>query len=573
MMNRFIYIVLNIFGYFCHVYGQTLPSIYIERINTAINEKTLDKVEQYIDSIETQYPKESSINIAYLNVKCRYLNRKGESDIALALALRMKALLNPNSPNYLDNKILAYTRINDAYYFTHQNEKCHAVLDSLFIWNSQKTYQDPVVLGTYKTQRGILYEEAGKTRKAIEQYIQAEKFVKKTKDLESYQNLYNNIGNAYAKIKEEDKAIEYIQKSKEYIAKNDSIGLFSYYNNLLGTYIICKNKRKARIYKDSLSRFLVTDYFRHNRLFYNAQIEYYNLMNELDSVKFFIELYQNYFKNYYAKKFNKELDELKLSFQREQALIIEKENIENAKQRSNINTNYAILTSIIFFLSIITLYTFFNIKRRQRNIEYSNLESQLLQNQLNPHFIFNTLANIKGLINQGKNAISSKYLNNFSNLLMGLLIDNTKKNIPLKKELAVIESYLELQAIRFKDKFEYKIHCFIDNTEDYLIPPMLIQPCIENSFKHAFVNKNSLWKIDIFFNKEGNIIVCTVKDNGIGLPKKPLEEKQSLSLRINQKRLKILEQDYATQGDLVLSNRVDGIKGVQVIIKIPFKKL
>jgi ligand-binding sensor domain-containing protein/putative methionine-R-sulfoxide reductase with GAF domain len=181
-------------------------------------------------------------------------------------------------------------------------------------------------------------------------------------------------------------------------------------------------------------------------------------------------------------------------------------------------------------------------------------ESQLmaLRAQMNPHFVFNCLNSIQECIVTEKYGEASLYLNKFSKLFRSVLNNSGKVMITLAEEIEVLELYLSLEHMRFERSFEYKIT--VDKgleTEEILIPSMLMQPYVENALWHGLMHKQSDRKLDIEFKKlNEEIFQCTVDDNGIGRKKAfQIKEQQgntkrhvSRGMSISKDRLDLLQK-------------------------------
>ncbi|MCB0633548.1 MAG: histidine kinase, partial [Lewinella sp.] len=202
-----------------------------------------------------------------------------------------------------------------------------------------------------------------------------------------------------------------------------------------------------------------------------------------------------------------------------------------------------------------------------------------LQAQMNPHFIFNCLNSIQNFIASGDKQNAMQYLSRFATLVRSTLNASVQDTITLEEELLVIENYLELEKLRFGKKFEYevKVDPQIDQF-DTCIPPLLIQPFVENAILHGFnfEDKNKTGRILIAYERDNGLLRITVRDNGIGIfhSRKAKEHTQpmrkSLGMSITEKRLAlhngISTQDQFEVAELKGSN--ESIVGTEIIIRI-----
>lgn len=190
------------------------------------------------------------------------------------------------------------------------------------------------------------------------------------------------------------------------------------------------------------------------------------------------------------------------------------------------------------------LLLFFQRKRLKAEQNSHSLEQKLLRSQMNPHFIFNSLASIQNFVINHKANEASIYLARFSQLVRNILDSSVDEYVPLQKEIETIQNYIELQKVRYAGQFEYTL--IVDEKIDeeiMMIPPMLAQPFIENSIEHGIKYKETTGHIEIRFKLEGNLIRFEVEDDGVGREKaREIELKQkrihrSMSTSITQERL------------------------------------
>jgi hypothetical protein len=239
---------------------------------------------------------------------------------------------------------------------------------------------------------------------------------------------------------------------------------------------------------------------------------------------------------------------------------------------------------LLIAFSLITLSFLFY----RRRLKIQNLKSQqinelnaskltAIQSQMNPHFIFNALNSIQALVLKGDVENSYSFITKFSNLVRRTLNYSDKDFISFNQEIKLIELYLSLEKLRFKDDLEYEI---IENEiDDINVPPMLIQPFIENALLHGLLHKAGKKKITISFEL-GKTLICTITDNGIGRKKseeiktRQRSEHESFSGNAIKRRFEILENHFGgslgfTYKDLKENNVSSG---TEVILRIPVKK-
>jgi len=213
------------------------------------------------------------------------------------------------------------------------------------------------------------------------------------------------------------------------------------------------------------------------------------------------------------------------------------------------------------------------------NHRISELNQQNLRQQMNPHFIFNTLNSIQYYVFQQDKIAANDYMSKFATLMRKTLENSRQTAIAINDELDALKLYLELESLRFKQRFEWNIE--VDEEIDTLIfkiPTMLIQPYVENAISHGLMNKEGKGYVHVSLRQVDGSIMCTVEDNGIGRAKatelKKLRKNQhnSLGTRITESRLKLVNELYGNKMQVNYIDKVDikgNASGTRVEITIP----
>jgi LytS/YehU family sensor histidine kinase len=222
-----------------------------------------------------------------------------------------------------------------------------------------------------------------------------------------------------------------------------------------------------------------------------------------------------------------------------------------------------------------------NAKRRisEMNHKIAEITQANLRQQMNPHFIFNTLNSIQYYMYQHDKLATNNYLTKFSSLMRKVLENSQHTSILLRDEIEALTLYLELEMIRFKDKFDFEIK--IDDDIDpllYKVPTMLIQPYVENSISHGLMPSEGKGLVKIYLKLENQYISCTIEDNGIGrdasqeLKKNKESNHNSLGTQIIASRLDLVNALYGTNLKTIytdLKNVNGDPEGTRVEIQIP----
>jgi LytS/YehU family sensor histidine kinase len=216
---------------------------------------------------------------------------------------------------------------------------------------------------------------------------------------------------------------------------------------------------------------------------------------------------------------------------------------------------FSILVFLILTIGLL-LFRASKLKEKRRlselNRKVSEIRQANLRQQMNPHFIFNTLNSIQYYMYQHDKLATNNYLTKFSNLMRKVLDNSQHTSIPLTDELNALSLYLELETIRFKDKFTYEIK--VDDEIDpmiYKVPTMLIQPYVENSICHGLMPMEGKGSVQIDIKLEKDYLLCRIEDNGIG---REAAQERKASRGVNHNSLGT--QIAASRLDLV--NELDG---------------
>lgn len=200
-------------------------------------------------------------------------------------------------------------------------------------------------------------------------------------------------------------------------------------------------------------------------------------------------------------------------------------------------------------ISLLVIYIKFREKKIQEQNQLLLLEQKLLRSQMNPHFIFNSLSSIQSFIFENNPVTAGSYLSRFADLIRAILYNSREEFIRLDKEIQTLRNYLDLQQLRYNNKFEYSISLDPEmDPEELSIPPMLAQPFIENAIEHGIKHIEGHGKILLTFELKDDLIIFTLEDNGIGLETaKKLKnskagEHRSLATVITRERIEVLNK-------------------------------
>ncbi len=432
--------------------------------------------------------------IEYYDWNSKIYLETGELELAEQnVAGRIKLLKKINNTN---NIYAAYLQKASVKYEQGKVADCFYILDSLSATENFKKLS-PNYLRHFNSEYAFYLNDQKQFKESITYFKNGLQYAKLTEEVVFKKrgylvNLYNNIADSYLNLKD-------FKNSGIFL---DSVQLTGYQNldvNFIRSFFENKIKHATSIGDDVIaSNYLDSLYqFQENqsKLLYDDQLKSFNKANEIE------------------KELSKTQQEQKL---------------EDAKQKVRL----IIGTALLFTLLLSALYFY---RLRKNSFEKAGLQMQqrLLRAQMNPHFTFNILYSIQNRMKKDP-LKASEYLMVFSRLLR-LILENSMSNyVLLEKEMDSLKKYLDLQLLRFPGKFSYQFNYVNLSEEDIVfIPPMLIQPIIENSIEHGF--KGIDYKGEIILTltqKDNHFIECKIEDNGRGISSVDEGNKQSASTKL-----------------------------------------
>ncbi|WP_296386149.1 tetratricopeptide repeat protein, partial [Winogradskyella sp.] len=434
---------------------------------------------------------------------------------------------------------------------------------------------------------GIYYEK-GEFNTAINYYKESIALSREIDDNVNLSSGLNGLGFTYFETKKYSKALSYFKEAYQLnLLNNFPYDLSDSYHGMADTYYGLKNYNLALVNAEKLAQLSDKhEFLRHKK---NAYYLLSKIYNKTGKYKKAFESHQQ-FKILNDSLFNKEnvekIAQLEYEYKYKQA--IDSASIRELKLTKTVKATSQdleksqrnLLLGVIGFLAMIlilgTIIFFLKLRNEKSKTQNIAIEQKLLRSQMTPHFIFNSLSVLQGMILNNEDKKSMFYLSKFSKLLRITLENSRDKLVPLHQELEAVNNYLELQNLEESQSYEYTI--LVDDLIDatlFKIPPMLIQPFIENAIEHAFKNQKANRKIDIQLKYSNNELICTITDNGIGIDTKngfKKKDKKSLATTITSERLKMLSKDFNIKGAVSIEDRQKYNKqGTIVTLIIPYK--
>lgn len=394
---------------------------------------------------------------------------------------------------------------------------------------------------------GRLYIKKGEYKIAKEYLEEAVPIAKSVKNNYYISLINNNLGWVNTKTNNFSKAKNYFNKSVELAEKrNYKTALTEIYSNLSEYNSLTGN------YKEALE-------------FQKKKDAIYKELNNQKTAKYVNDLiakYDSERKNNQIQKLAKqnEITELKLVR----------------------NRNVLIVSIVLLSFLAAILYFWYRQRLLKKEKKIITLEQDVLRSQMNPHFIFNALNSIKQYIisDEQKNAVH--YLNKFSKLMRKILENSAIKEVTLAQELETINLYMTIENIRFSNEIDFNISVEQSiNLDKIKVPPLVLQPFLENALWHGLSSKKGTKKIDLTIHQtDANYIQIDVEDNGIGrkesakIKSQKSLNRKSIGIELTKERLRNFVKDCQNSFSLLykdLKDEKDNALGTKVLLLIPLK--
>ena len=415
--------------------------------------------------------------------------------------------------------------------------------------NEKRAVEEKVKVADFKNKKNDFSDEIQLRKEAIEDIKQIEQ--DSAIGIESaltIQKQNYKIGNAYYLQKDFGNAISYLEKSiEEANTKNDLIVEKDAKRKLSEVYSSAGEYDKAlETYKE-----------------YTELVEALYVKKEQEIVR--------------AAKLSRDISNQQsriTSLETDRQLSQSKYQLTTERNKRQQFVIYSLIGGLL--LVLVMAYVMYKYIKQQR-LANNLLALKSLRSQMNPHFIFNALNSVNSFIASSDERTANKYLSDFSFLMRAVLENSEEDFIPLEKEIELLELYTKLEHFRFQDKFDYQILVNQDvDVSAYQIPPMLLQPYIENAVWHGLRYKEDKGNLNITIAKKSHSeIAITITDNGIGRDRSKAlktdnqKKHNSKGMSNIKKRVSILNNMYKDKVDVFIDDfQTEGDKGTQVVVTL-----
>ncbi|MCD6355032.1 MAG: histidine kinase [Prolixibacteraceae bacterium] len=546
------------------------------------------------------------------NYLASILSYSGENDSAI-IYYRQAATACAAIP---DSAKLSKVLINLADEFTTHGDYVQATKNALRAVKIAEEKDDYESLAYFLQKTGEIYKTAGENKK-WEEYVQrAYRLVlrKECSNIKAIAAIYNDLGGIAETHQQYDQALSYYDTLSEIGRKNDydnairvalsnSATIFKnqgdfkkalntaveasrhtsqlvyqqiYDDNLLSElYLATKDLSKAsRFAKQALGNSAIENYpdekSRTLKILYQIEKKRGNSQKALEYFEQFKQL-SDALRN---KEVRTKIADLEMAYQTEKKEHqIETLTAENKLKNQRLRIGIFLLT-ILFVLILLILYILY-IRKQQAELKQNDLQQQVLRTQMNPHFIFNVLGSIQNFMQNNDTKKAGFYLSQFASLIRATLENSTLEAISLSDELEMLRDYLELEKMRMPNRFNFQIITAEELESDFIfIPPMLLQPFIENAIKHGFNGLKIPGLITIEVSDKKEWVEFIIEDNGCGLSNKKerASNHRSMAMGIFEKRRKLIQQKHKKDFNFEIQNLSDintNVSGVRITVNVP----
>lgn len=390
----------------------------------------------------------------------------------------------------------------------------------------------------------------------------------------------NNYALTLMGLEKWDEAIIYLKKSISKTTTNRSV----HYSNIGFAYLKQEKYKDAEVYLDSAVTAITDNTSLYNqKSIYSHYFLMYKNQNKIEKAIDYLARIEGLNEAIFKQKISEKIRALETSSKqlefantRETTLKKQVKIIDNRLALAEKQKIWgAFLVVLLTFSLLAALFIF-----KYRNIIHSHVqiqtEQRLLRSQMTPHFIFNSLSVIQGMILNKEDKKAIVYLSKFSKLLRIILENSREKLVSLKEELQALQNYIDLQNMSRENSFKYTLQVDENiDTSSISVPPMLMQPFVENAIEHGFNNNFENAEISILIHFTDSKLSCIIKDNGLGINKTSTSKrksKKSVSTQISAERLKIMSKELKVETGLTIEDRSQfNEQGTIVTLTLPYK--
>ncbi len=530
----------------------------------------------------------------YTNIANNYMRL---DDYVSALKNLMQALTIYQQLNMKESEALVLSNIGMTYHALSDSTKAFMYYKKALLIDEQM--QNKTNLAHDYQHIGVLYDDADKFDEALSYYKKALQLNRELKDNRNVAASLVNIATTYGKLKNYTLAFDNLNDALNiYNVLTDKYNIAALLNEKGKMYVDCPEAFLKMHALKSSERYTTALHYQQQALQLARETKSYSLaaqiledisrtytkqgafLNALNTYKQSIALHDTIFNDDQKKAITRL--EMQYDFDKKDAAtkaLNDKRQLLAAQEisKQKLIKNISIIAGLILLTAIIVSFLFYKKRKdalsqkKEADFKTQVVETEMkaLRAQMNPHFIFNSLNSIADYIDKNETETAADFTAKFAKLMRMVLENSEQSEIPLADDLKALELYMQLERFRLKNKFDYQIKT--DETidkENTLIPPLILQPFVENSIWHGVAKKEGKGNIIVYIKQEAGMINCIVEDDGGGMKeiKTIPDEKKSLGMKITRARIDILNKIKNANASVNVINKESGVRAE---VKLP----
>ncbi len=488
-------------------------------------------IQMHLDALKLKesISDKSNLSYYYLQTAIVYYKarnfEKWEAYIAKANKIRNCEVCTPPR-----EKAMLYVELGGVAEYKNQHQRAIQYYDTLLTLSTEIGYRNGQKVAL--DNMALIYKDMGNYQKALDLTTQAETFLTDN----PFQHISHN--NAKAEL------LQQLGKQQEALALlNQNIQ-----NPAFPNYASEKLSTLRLLYEINIQLLNYKEAFRWN----DSARALENLLRDTDV--------------------RKEMARLETKYQNEKKeQQINLLTAENKITNQRIRLSWLFIGFLVLLIALVLALLFF--RRKQAEFKQSELQQQLLLSQMNPHFIFNVMGSIQGYLYKNEAVKAADYLSRFASLSRSVLEFSSQECISLSEEIEMLQNYIELERAGKEKPFEATLTIDPEMETEFIeIPPMLLQPFVENAIKHGLRDLKYPGKLSLQFDEKENYIEVEILDNGKGLSENEDGQHKSKALEIFRQRKKVIQRRCKKDLTFEFQNLYDHDKtkhGVRVFLQIP----
>ncbi len=474
-----------------------------------------------------------------------------------ALELRLKCGDSTNIATY-------YQHIGEVYKELGIRDKWKSSLETAHRLSANPNYASFATQISILNDFGGIYEAEKKYDEAITVYLEMYERSKKEEYLNGMATALTNLSPVYRNQGQNNKALQCAKEAFVIQQKRENdYGILTAFNQLGEAYLALDQLNPAYSnFSKGLNMASKNNYITEQKESLKGLYQVARKQNNWKEALIFHERFSQLNDSLQNIDLQEKLADIETKYQSEKKeQQIELLNSENQLNNERIKVQKLGILGGGLIITIVAALVFFVVRQKRRRLltQQNELEQKLLRSQMNPHFIFNSLGAIQSFMMKNDGRKAAFYLSSFSSLMRSILKNSREELISLQEEKQTLENYLNLHQLRLGERLSFSVSISDElDAESVVIPPMLIQPFVENAILHGIEKLEGNGRIEVVFSEENNQLKITIDDNGPGFQKGEQKENHvSYALQIFKERIANLKRTLGSSIEYKLENKAN----------------